>query len=152
VYCELVGTVRTLAHYTDNPGAILDAMNVRMLARSRGGFTACLVMHVGLDGEVRLANAGLIPPYVDGREVEVENALPLGLSESAVYSESMFVLGLRSQITLLTDRVPEARSKSGELFGFERTHQHRIRRADRADCSAVRTVGRHHSPHTAPPV
>lgn len=116
----LVGTVRTLAHYIHSPGAILDAMNARLLARSRG-FTTCLVMHVGPHGEIRVASAGHIPPYVDGREFEVDNGLPLGISESAVYAESVFVLGPRSQITLLTDGVPEARRKSGEFFGLERT-------------------------------
>ena len=40
----LVGTVRTLAHYTQSPGEILAAMNERMLARSNGGFTTCLVL------------------------------------------------------------------------------------------------------------
>jgi serine phosphatase RsbU (regulator of sigma subunit) len=41
----LVGTVRTLAHYTQSPAEILAAMNQRMLARTHdGGFTTCLIL------------------------------------------------------------------------------------------------------------
>src|SRR5262249_2954113 len=47
----LVGTVRTLAHYTQSPAEILAAMNQRMLARSKDGFTTCLV--VGVDARGR---------------------------------------------------------------------------------------------------
>ena len=54
----LVGTVRTLAHFTDSPGDILAAMNVRMLARSQGGFTTCLVLRIASDGRVTGADAG----------------------------------------------------------------------------------------------
>ena len=62
----LVGTVRTLAHYTQSPGEILAAMNQRMLARSRGGFTTCLILRVEKDGGVMGANAGHLAPYLEG--------------------------------------------------------------------------------------
>ncbi len=44
----LVGTLRTLAHYTQSPGEILAATlnHAHVLARSSGGFTTCLVMRV----------------------------------------------------------------------------------------------------------
>jgi serine phosphatase RsbU (regulator of sigma subunit) len=58
----LVGTVRTLAHYTLSPGEILAAMNQRMLSRSRGGFTTCLVMRIDADGSMVVANAGHLAP------------------------------------------------------------------------------------------
>jgi len=92
-----------------------------MLARSHGGFTTCLVLRVDADGAVNLANAGHIAPYLAGEELHVENGLPLGLSASAVYEESSFRFGPGQQLTLMTDGVVEARSASGELFGFERT-------------------------------
>jgi hypothetical protein len=117
----LVGTFRTLAHYTSNPGELLSAMNKRMMARSHGGFTTCLVLRVDAGGAVTVANAGHIAPYLAGEELHVENGLPLGLSASAVYEESSFRLGPGRQLTLMTDGVVEARSASGELFGFERT-------------------------------
>jgi serine phosphatase RsbU (regulator of sigma subunit) len=117
----LVGTVRTLAHYTQSPGEILAAMNQRMLARSRGGFTTCLVLRADTDGKLTVANAGHIPPYLAGQELALESSLPLGLSADTTYSEAVFLLSANQQLTLLTDGVVEARDKAGALFGFERS-------------------------------
>jgi hypothetical protein len=117
----LVGTVRTLAHYTESPGEILAAMNTRMLGRSQGGFTTCLALRADNDGRLILANAGHLAPYMAGKELTVESGLPLGLSANAAYKESSFELGEGEQLTLLSDGVVEARSRTGELFGFERT-------------------------------
>jgi hypothetical protein len=117
----LVGTLRTLAHYSQSPGEILTAMNERMLGRSRGGFTTCLVLLAALDGTVTVANAGHISPYLNGRELPLENGLPLGLVAESVYPEATFYQEENEQITLVTDGVVEARAESGELFGFERT-------------------------------
>jgi hypothetical protein len=117
----LVGTVRTLAHYTENPGEILAAMNQRMLTRSSGGFTTCLVLRADADGALTVANAGHIAPYVDGQELALENGLPLGLSADTSYVEARFHLSPHQQLTLVTDGVVEARDQSGALFGFERT-------------------------------
>ncbi len=117
----LVGTVRTLAHYTQSPAEILSAMNQRMIGRSNGGFTTCLALRAAPDGTVTIANAGHVSPYVDSGEVELESGLPLGLSADAVYPESTIHLASNDQLTLVTDGVVEARSKTGELFGFDRT-------------------------------
>lgn len=117
----LVGTFRTLAHYTKNPGEVLASMNQRMIGRNSGGFTTCLVVRLDPDGTLTMANAGHISPYLNGRELAGENGLPLGLIEDAAYMESIHTLGPHDHLTLLTDGVVEARSKSGELFGFDRT-------------------------------
>jgi hypothetical protein len=117
----LVGTLRTLAHYTTKPGEIFSSMNQRMLARSNGGFTTCLVVLVSDSGTITAANAGHIPPYLAGHEVPLESGLPLGLSEDSAYPESIFTLGMGEQLTLVTDGVVEAQTKQGELFGFDRT-------------------------------
>ena len=116
----LVGTIRTLAHYTQSPGEILTAMNYRMLARSHGGFTTCLVLRIESSGAVTVANAGHVFPYVQGKELTVDNGLPLGLAGNSVYNETSFSLASKSQLTLVTDGVVEARDKTGALFGFER--------------------------------
>jgi Stage II sporulation protein E (SpoIIE) len=117
----LVGTLRTLAHYTQSPGEILAAMNRRMLARTNGGFTTCLVLHAGRDGKLTVANAGHIAPYLNGVELAIDNGLPLGLAAESTYPESESKLPPEAQLVLLTDGVIEARRKTGELFGFERT-------------------------------
>jgi phosphoserine phosphatase RsbU/P len=117
----LVGTVRTLAHFILNPGAILSAMNRRMLGRTSGGFTTCLVLRADPDGTLIVANAGHLPPYLNGQELGIESGVPLGLEAGAAYRESHFQLAVMDQLTLVTDGVAEARSRTGELFGFERT-------------------------------
>jgi hypothetical protein len=117
----LVGTVRMLVHYTQSPGAILTAMNQSILARSAGGFTTCLVVRADTDGCCTFANAGHLAPYHNGVELPLENGLPLGLDAATTYTESKFQLGEDECLTLMTDGVIEARNKSGELFGFERT-------------------------------
>jgi len=116
----LVGTVRTLAHYTQSPGEILAAMNQRMLARSGGGFTTCLVLRADANGTLTVANAGHISPYLAGKELALSNGLPLGLAADATYCESTFQLPPGEQLTLLSDGVVEARSEKGELLGFDR--------------------------------
>lgn len=116
----LVGTFRTLAHYTQSPAEILAAMNQRMLARSSGGFTTCLVLTVSAAGKLTAANAGHIAPYVNGNELSLINGLPLGLSAHEQYIESVFPLAPGEQLTLVTDGVVEARATNGELLGFER--------------------------------
>jgi hypothetical protein len=117
----LVGTFRTLAHYTQSPGEILRAMNQRMLARSAGGFTTCLVVRIDPDGTLTAANAGHLAPYADGKEVAVEAGLPLGLAAQSEYPETRLHLPPGTRLTLVTDGVVEARNSAGELFGFERT-------------------------------
>jgi hypothetical protein len=117
----LVGTFRTLAHYTQSPNEILSAMNTRMLARSKGGFTTCLVLRIDPDGALIIANAGHLAPYMDGKELPLENGLPLGLAADAQYKESSFQLPPWAKLTLITDGIVEARNSEGELFGFDRT-------------------------------
>jgi hypothetical protein len=117
----LVGTLRTLTNYTQEPNEILAALNERMWGRSQGGFTTCLVLRADTDGTVTVADAGHLAPYLEGKEVAVEPGLPLGLNVRSIYKESTFKLATGEQLTLLTDGVAEARSSSGELFGFDRT-------------------------------
>ncbi len=117
----LVGTFRTLAKYHREPGRILSLMNESLAGRGSGGFTTCLVLRADPDGTLTVANAGHISPYLDGEELHQECGLPLGIVEEAEYEQASCHFGLESQLTLLTDGVVEARSGSGELFGFERT-------------------------------
>lgn len=119
----LVGTVRTLAEYTECPGEILAGLNQRLLGRSAGGFTTCLVLRLDSDGTLTIANAGHLAPYVDGCEVLTENGLPLGLSAESQYTETRENLRGNGRLTLMTDGVVEARSRGGELMGFERTRE-----------------------------
>jgi hypothetical protein len=117
----LVGALESLADGTTSPAVLLDGLNRRILGRSRGGFTTCLILRIDALGSLTIANAGHLPPYRDGLELDCESGLPLGISEFAQYAESTLPLGHGDRLTLLTDGVVEARNKLGELFGFERT-------------------------------
>jgi hypothetical protein len=119
----LVGTLRAEARHTDSPAQLLTAMNTRMIGRSKDGFTTCLIVRVDADGKVTAANAGHMPPYLNGQETPVANSLPLGLSMGAKYGESSLQLEMGDRLTLLTDGVVEARNAAGDLFGFERAAQ-----------------------------
>ena len=79
------------------------------------------MLRADADGTLTMANAGHIAPYLAGKELPLENGLPLGLAAETTYAESTFQLAQGQQLTLLTDGVVEARDKTGALFGFERT-------------------------------
>jgi Stage II sporulation protein E (SpoIIE) len=117
----VVGVLQTAAETTVSPATILTTLNRRLKGRLPGGFTTCLILCIDRNGFATAANAGHISPFVNGRELPIESGLPLGLIADAVYDESAFKLGLKDQVTLMTDGVVEARNAQGELFGFERT-------------------------------
>jgi hypothetical protein len=116
----IVGTLRTLADYTQRPAEILRGLNRRLIGRINGGFVTCLVLRIAANGETTVANAGHLAPYRDGKELTVAGSLPLGLSASAVYDELTFRLHEDETLNLFTDGIVEARNSRGELFGFER--------------------------------
>jgi hypothetical protein len=119
----VVGALHTLAERTKRPGELLAALNRRVMGRSGGGFTTCLLFCAEQDGRVTFANAGHLSPYLEGREIALENGFPLGLVADCVYEETALTLDAGATLTLLTDGVVEARDRKGELFGFERTER-----------------------------
>ncbi len=70
---------------------------------------------------MELANAGHLPPYINGRELAVEGAFPLGALPSYSFPIQRFQLGEGESLLFVSDGVVEARNAQGELFGFERT-------------------------------
>ena len=116
-----VGALSLAVECSTMPGEILASLNRALIGRNCDGFTTCLVVRADPDGTLTIANAGHIAPYLDGKELLLENGLPLGLSAETTYAESTFQLTVGQQLTLLTDGVVEARDKTGALFGFERT-------------------------------
>jgi hypothetical protein len=119
----IVGTLRTLADYTQEPAEILRGMNRRLCGRVRDGFATCVVLRVKPNGEATIANAGHLSPFRDGEELPLSGALPLGLSAEAAYEELLFRLQEGETLTLYTDGIVEARSATGELYGFERVQK-----------------------------
>ncbi len=116
----LVGCIRTVAEYTHEPAMMLRKVHDRLIGHTCGGFATALAAHIDRDGLVTIANAGHLSPYLDGREVELAGALPLGIAASGMFDSQHFELRPGSRLTFYSDGVIEAQSKSGELFGFER--------------------------------
>jgi phosphoserine phosphatase RsbU/P len=134
----LVGAIRAEASHGANPATLLASLNERMMGRSRGGFTTCLAARFSSTGLMTVANAGHLAPYLNGEEIELPGALPLGILEGAEYETITVQLAPGDTITFMTDGVPEAQTKAGELFGFERTREVSTQAADRiaeAACS-----------------
>lgn len=117
----LVGAIRSYADYSFDPAAMLNMLNQRLLGRSEGHFASCMVAAISPVGDVRLANAGHLAPYRNGKEVEIGGSLPLGMSHEVDCSETWFSLLPGDHLTFLTDGVVEATNSDKQLFGFERT-------------------------------
>lgn len=117
----IVGTLRTLAEQDLSPGELLQGMNRRLYKRMEGGFATCICAWITADGEITLANAGHLSPYLDGSELAVPNDLPLGIVPHIDYEENTYTLPSQGRLVFLTDGVVEARNRHRELYGFERT-------------------------------
>jgi hypothetical protein len=93
----LVGAIRTSAQFDPDPLIVLKVLNQRLCGRSHAAAT-CLALRIAADGEATLANAGHLPPYLNGQPVEIEGSLPLGMIEDAVFGEALQTYGGRSAV------------------------------------------------------
>jgi hypothetical protein len=117
----LVGAVRSAAEYTSEPVELLTNLNQRLIGRVSGGFSTALVAHIFPDGSIVMANAGHLPPYLDGSEVAVPGALPLGAKTGTRYETVRLQLPRGSRLTFYSDGIVEAMNPKGELLGFDRS-------------------------------
>jgi serine phosphatase RsbU (regulator of sigma subunit) len=84
------------------------------------GLATCLALRIEKGGDAALANAGHLPPYLNGKELAIEGALPLGAIAGIDFPVLHFNLAVRDSLTLMTDGVAEAQDAEGHLFGFDR--------------------------------
>ncbi len=103
-----------------SPAKILESLN-RVLIGS-DSFTTCQAAWFSPDGELVLANAGHLPPYLNTQEVRLPGGLPLGVVSEVSYDEVRLYLHPGDRMLMMSDGVVEARQTSGELFGFDRVH------------------------------
>jgi serine phosphatase RsbU (regulator of sigma subunit) len=115
----VIGTVRTLAEFTTSPAEMLEGLNRRLIGRLHGGFATCIAMRLLPDGNGAIACAGHPSPYLNGREIALPGALPLGISD-AKYEEISVQLKPADHLALYTDGLLEARNDKGDLYGFDR--------------------------------
>jgi hypothetical protein len=114
----LMGALRRIQE--KRPGKILESLN-RVLAGS-DSLTTCQAIWFGPAGELVLASAGHLPPYLNTQEIVLPGGLPLGAVPEVHYDEVRLYLHPGDRLLLLSDGVVEARQTTGELFGFERVH------------------------------
>jgi serine phosphatase RsbU (regulator of sigma subunit) len=115
----IVGAIRAEAAHNSDPLTALNALNQRLCGRGQAHAT-CLALRIAADGSATLANAGHLPPYLNGKELPMQGALPLGMAEDAEFSVMHFQLSPGDRLLLLSDGVAEAQDEKGQLFGFER--------------------------------
>ncbi len=119
----LIGAIRATAENTHDPVLMLRRLHDRLVGRNDGGFTTALAAYIDGNGIVTIANAGHLSPYLDGREVELPGALPLGVAGGGQYEATSLELRPGSRLTFYSDGVVEAQNQKGELFGFERARE-----------------------------
>jgi hypothetical protein len=118
----LVGAIRTITELISDPLIILQTLNRRLIGRGEAHAT-CMALRIAEDGEITLANAGHMPPYLNGEPVAMEGALPLGMMEGAEFPVMRFRLAEGDKLVLVSDGIAEATDADGQLFGFERVHE-----------------------------
>jgi phosphoserine phosphatase RsbU/P len=116
-----IGSFRTLAAEGLSPAVLLTRLNESLYSSRSGGFITCVCGRLLPDGKLTLANAGHLPPYWNGQEIQLESGLPLGIVSGLEYTETVIELVHGDMFVMVTDGVVEAQSPTGELFGFDRT-------------------------------
>jgi serine phosphatase RsbU (regulator of sigma subunit) len=115
----IVGAARAAVQHSSDPVEILSEVNAQLCERHEASAT-CLILRIDGDGGVLLANAGHLPPYLNGSEVRMDGALPIGLVREADPSTISFSLVKGDSLILMSDGVVEAQDENGTLFGFDR--------------------------------
>ena len=134
----IVGLLQKIVEITREPSGILSDLNTSLSGQTGGSFATCCCALIGPDGRLQIANAGHLSPYCHGRELETPGGLPLGIAPDTTYDHVDFTLGPGDRVVFLSDGVVEARSKSGELYGFKRLGAISIEPADLIAMAAQR--------------
>src|SRR6185437_9051678 len=92
----IIGAIRMAAKFTTDPADILALLNERLQGR---GLVTCIVLRVAPDGEASLANAGQLPPYLNGRDLPVEGSMPLGAVSDIDFPTMRFQLAPGDSLT-----------------------------------------------------
>ncbi len=119
----IVGLVRLLVEDIKSPGQLLAELNRQLYGRLQNGFTTCVSLHLDPHGNCSIASAGHPPPYLNSEELAISGSLPLGLFPVVEYEETCVYLQPQDHLALYTDGLLEARSKNGELYGFDRIRE-----------------------------
>ena len=111
----LIGMLHAISKMCQDPAQILAQLNARLFERKHGGFATCLAVRLDPSGSVVIANAGHLPPWLNGAEVAFTGSLPLSIVASAKSPEQV-TLEMRpgDRLTLITDGVVEGLRDAAE--------------------------------------
>jgi hypothetical protein len=115
----IVGALRAAAIHSSDPVQMMHEVNVQLCERQHASAT-CQILYIDPSGRCTLANAGQLPPYLNGKEMEMEGALPLGTIPDAEHSVTYFTMNPGDSLILMSDGIVEAQDAEGNLLGFDR--------------------------------
>ena len=137
----IVGAIRTETAHGNDPLTLLRALNQRLYGRG-SVYATCFALRIDPQGNVALANAGHLPPYLNGEEMDLAGALPLGMAAEAEFTTMNFFLKPCDALLMMTDGVAEAQDAQGQLFGFDRIARMAQQTVSAAEmASAAQTFG-----------
>jgi len=122
---KLLATLRALVPHVDTLGELGDSVN-RILKRDGlpNRFATLVYLVVAADeGEVRVLNAGHMPPLViRGGTIEElpRGSMALGIVDDATFPEQRVALAGGDALVVYSDGITEAMNPSGEFFGEDR--------------------------------
>jgi len=122
---KLLATLRALVPHVDTLGELGDSVN-RILKRDGlpNRFATLVYLVVTADeGEVRVLNAGHMPPLVvRGGTIEElpRGSMALGIVDDATFPEQRVALAGGDVLVVYSDGITEAMNPSGEFFGDDR--------------------------------
>jgi Stage II sporulation protein E (SpoIIE)/Beta-galactosidase jelly roll domain len=132
----IVGALRAAALHSSDPVQMLHEVNVQLCERQHASAT-CQILYIDPDGNATLANAGQLPPYLNGKEMEMGGALPLGTIPDAEHSVTNFIMHPGDSLILMSDGIVEAQDPRGNLFGFDRISELLQKRTTAADIATA---------------
>jgi hypothetical protein len=115
----IVGAIRGALMHSNDPAQILREVNEQLCERQHA-IATCLILRIDADGTGTIANAGQLSPYLNGAEIEMEGAFPIGIVPDGDFAITSFALQEGDKLFLMSDGVVEATDPQGALFGFER--------------------------------
>lgn len=125
---KLSSDVRFHSAGQTEPAEVLSRLNRAMGSQVEEGMFVTLLF-VSLNtrtGEMKIANAGHLPPMVrraDGKKIltlDSPGNFPLGISDEGKYQQESFQLRLGDTVAVFTDGVVEAIDPDLEQYGWER--------------------------------
>jgi hypothetical protein len=116
----ILGMLRARSRSASDPARLLAEINGLLCGELQGGFATCIALRLEFDGACVVASAGHPAPFLNGQEMDIPGALPLGLVPIVEYEPTSFQFEPGDHLVLYTDGLLEARGRKSELFGFER--------------------------------